>query len=254
MRGTTSMAGRSHWTPLKPMAHQPVVDWRACDQSRRRRSQPYESGSDFWNIIIALLDTLLRSYYAVYEFSDDPNCLLRIGQGVANDRLTLMDGTEIAVGDPIGTLHLWNEHLPRYCPLAGPELSWAAEIRRRLVTSLRTLAHHVDTDPLWRGVRGFRSEVAFSSRLGVSQLDRVARRHGFEWIAPGCSSRWSLHDLGNSIHAYGLARAFNPEAAVRQRFFRRYSELWISRRALLMRYGRSNHSGLPPVYETCSFE
>jgi hypothetical protein len=228
------------------MAHQPAVDWQARSQSRRRRNQPYESASDFWNVIIALLDTLLRSYYAVYEFSDDPNCVLRMGQGVATDRLTLMDGTEIAVGDPIGTLHLWNEHLPRYCPSAGPELSWAAEIRRRLVASLRALAHHVETDPLWRGVRGFRSEVAFSSRLGVLQLDRVARRHGFEWITPGCSGAWSLHDLGNSIHAYGLARAFNPEAAARQRFFRRYNELWISRQALLMLYSGTDRSGVPP--------
>jgi hypothetical protein len=91
-----------------------------------------------------------------------------------------MDGTAIEDGEPIGILHLWNEHLPRYSPAAGPELAWAAEIRRRLVASLQSLAQHVDTDPSWRDVRAFRGEVAFSSRRAVLQLDRVARRYGFE--------------------------------------------------------------------------
>lgn len=76
----------------------------------------------FWNEIIALIDNLLRSYYAIYEFTDDPNCILRIGRDVATEGIRLSDGTEIKVGDPIGTLHLWNEQLPGYNASAGPEL------------------------------------------------------------------------------------------------------------------------------------
>src|SRR5262249_46525945 len=100
-------------------------------------------------------------------------------------------------GDPIGTLHLWNEHLPRYNPGAGPDLAWAADIRRRLVESLQSLAQHAGTDPFWHDIKAFRGEAAFSSRLGTLQLNRVARRHGFECIVRGFSSGRPLRDLGN---------------------------------------------------------
>ena len=146
-------------------------------------------------------------------------------------------------GSKIGTLHFWNEHLPKYNPAAGPDLSWTAEIRRRLVESLQSPAHHVGTDPLWHDVQAFRGEVVFSSRLGVLQLERVTRRHGFECIAREYSSGRPLRDLGNCIYAYGLARAFNPGAGVRQRFFRRYDELWISQHTLRALYGEPNPSG-----------
>jgi len=219
------------------MVDQTAGRWPAPDHSRRFRGEPYGSAGYFWNDIIAQLDNLLRSYYAISEFSDDPYCILRIGRGVASDRILLIDGTAIEEGDPIGTLHLWNEQLPRYNPATGPELAWAAEIRRRLVESLQRLARHVAKDPLWRDVRAFRGEVAFSSSLGVLQLNRVARRHGFECIARGLSNGRPLRDLSNCIYAYGLARVFNPGAASRQRFFRRYDELWISRYKLLTLYG-----------------
>jgi hypothetical protein len=40
-----------------------------------------------------------------------------------------------------------------------------------------------------------------------------------------------------------LARAFNPGAASRQRFFRRYDELWISQHTLRTLYGGPDPSG-----------
>jgi hypothetical protein len=97
-------------------------------------------------------------------------------------------------------------------------------------------------DLLWHDVQAFRGEVVFSSPLGVLQLERVTRRHGFECIARGFSSGRPLRDLGNCIYAYGLARAFNPGAASRQRFFRRYDELSISQHTLRTLYGGPNPS------------
>lgn len=112
------------------MADQTAERWPAPGNSRPSRGEPYRSTGYLWNEIIAPLDNLLRSYYAISEFSDDPHCILRIGRGVASDRILLMDGTAIEDGEPIGTLHLWNEHLPKYNLAAGPNLTWAAEIRR----------------------------------------------------------------------------------------------------------------------------
>jgi YkoP-like protein len=194
-------------------------------------------GGGFWHGAVIFIDGLLQSYYDIFEFTRDPDCLLRLGVSTASERTVLTDGTVVEAGEPIGTLHLWNEHLPPYGLSAGPDIAWATEMRRRLIESLRFLADHVEADPLWHEVKAFRGEAAFSSRLGPSQLQRVARRHGFDCIARESSSVRALRGLGICICTYGLAWAFNPAAISRQRFFRPYHELWISRGTLQTLYG-----------------
>ena len=59
-------------------------------------------------------DALLRHLYQIREFTDDPNCLLRLAIKQAGTPLRLSDGTRIMPGDPIGELHLWNDHVPPF--------------------------------------------------------------------------------------------------------------------------------------------
>ncbi|MGE5271702.1 MAG: YkoP family protein [Thiohalocapsa sp.] len=186
-------------------------------------------GGEIWSSLVGSLDTILRACYGIYEFTDDPDCLLRIGLSLAREPVTLRDGTAIEIGDPIGCLHFWNEHLPRYSDL-GPDLRWAAEMRRRVLRSLMALAVYVEEEAAWRNVNAFRAYAAFSSRVGVLQLYRVTRRLGFEWVPGGPST---ARALAGSITGYGLTRAYNPAALARQPFFRRSHEIWISRAALL---------------------
>jgi hypothetical protein len=206
--------------------------WRSAFSDGAAKSDESWS-AEIWSSLVGSLDAVLRSYYGVYEFTDDPDCLLRIGMSLARERVTLGDGTSTEVGDPIGALHFWNEHLPRFSDM-GPELHWAAEMRRRLSLSLRELAAYVESDPQWRTVDAFMGYAAFSSRIGVMQLYRVTRRLGFEWV-PGSSS--TVRTLAGSITGYGLTRVHNPAALARQQFFRRAHEVWISRTTLLARYG-----------------
>jgi hypothetical protein len=195
-------------------------------------------GVDFWAAVIGSLDAVLRSCYGIYEFTDDPDCVLRVGLSLAREPATLMDGTVVNVGDPIGSLHFWNEHLPRYSD-AGPELRWAAEMRRRVVRSLIALAAHIEENPDWDGVTAFRGYAAFSSRLGILQLYRVTRRLGFEWVPGGPST---VRSLAGSITGYGLTLANNPAALARQAFYRQTHEIWISRSTLLALYGRAGRA------------
>jgi hypothetical protein len=213
--------------------------YTAIFHGRAARSVPTSPGAGFWHGAVIFIDGLLQSYYDIFEYTDDAACVLRLGLGSAGERTELVDGTVIEPGEPIGTLHLWNEHLPAYGGSGGPDIAWATEMRRRVISSLGALADFVETDPLWRGIGGFRGEAAFSSRLGPSQLQRVARRHGFDCIDREASGGRALRGLGICLCTYGLARAFNPAALARQRFFRSYHELWISRRRLLSQYGRS---------------
>lgn len=193
---------------------------------------------ELWAGSVGVVDALIRSCYGIYEFTDDPECVLRVGVGQARVAVTLTDGTRVKPGEPVGTLHFWNEHLPHYPP-EGPNLRWACAIRDQMWRSLRSLAEYVECEPSWRNIRALRGEYALSSRLGTPQVQRVGGRYGFEWVRPAdLSLLRRLHAVGEGVILWSLTRAFHPAALTRQPFMRDHHELWISRSALIGRYGR----------------
>ena len=192
---------------------------------------------ELWTGSVSLFDSIIRTYYGVYEFTDDPACILRVGLSQARAPVSLSDGTRIELGELVGTLHWWNEHLPRYS-LKGPDLRWACAMRHQVLHSLRSLADYVENDTAWREIRALRGEAALSTRLGRLQVQRVTGRYGFERVPTDFSVLRRLHALGEGFTLWSLTRAFNPAALARQPFLRDHHELWISRAALLGRYGR----------------
>jgi hypothetical protein len=194
---------------------------------------------EFWAGSVAWVDAILRSYYGIYEFTDDPACVLRVGLGQARAPVSLSDGTHVEIGEPVGTLHFWNEHLPRYSS-KGPDLAWACAMRDRVVHSLRAFSAYIESEAAWQEVRAIRTETAWPARLGASQIGRVFQRYGFERVPTDPSLRARLHGFGECFVLWGLTRAFNPAALPRQPFLRDRHELWISRAILLLRYARRN--------------
>ena len=73
---------------------------------------------------VGLFDAIIRTFYGLCEFTDDPACVLRVGLSPARAPVSLSDGTRVEIGELVGTLHFWNEHLPRFKP-GGPDLHWA---------------------------------------------------------------------------------------------------------------------------------
>jgi hypothetical protein len=194
---------------------------------------------ELWAGSVGWVDAKLRSYYGIYEFTEDPACVLRVGLSQARAAISLSDGTRIEVGELVGTLHFWNEHLPRYSA-KGPDLGWACAMRDRIVFSLRAFSDYIESEAAWREVRAIRTETALPARLGASQIGRVFQRYGFERVPTNCTLLARLHGLGECFVMWGLTRAFNPAALPRQPFLRDRHELWISRTTLLLRYGRRN--------------
>jgi hypothetical protein len=192
---------------------------------------------ELWAGSVSLFDSIIRTYYGVYEFTDDPACVLRVGLGQARTPVSLSDGTRVVYGELVGTLHWWNEHLPRYS-LKGPDFGWACAMRDQMLHSLRALAAYVESESAWRHIHALRGDAALSTRLGVSQVQRLAGRYGFERVPTDFSLPRRLHAFGESFTLWSLTRAFNPAALGRQPFLRDHHELWISRTALLGRYGR----------------
>lgn len=194
---------------------------------------------ELWAGSVGWADAILRSYYGVYEFTDDPACVLRVGLDQARAPVSLSDGANVELGELVGTLHFWNEHLPRYSP-RGPDLGWACAVRDRVTYSLRAFSEYVEDEPGWRDIRAIRTETALPARLGASQIMRVFQRYGFERVPTDPSLLARLHGLGECFVIWGLTRAFNPAALPRQPFLRDRHELWISRATLLLRYARRN--------------
>ncbi len=184
---------------------------------------------------IRRLDALLRSARGVYEFSSDPDCLLRLALGNSGREVVLADGTRIAAGERIGELHLWNERVPPM-PQAGPDLCWAVTMRLGLVYSLQLLAAHVENDPDWEDVRAFRGETAVDAQRGETH---PFTHLGFE-LQPlelvGPLKRFT--DFWENLYTWWLIWTFNP-ASLRSKHFwgLQRRQLWLSRATLLTRYG-----------------
>ncbi len=211
----------------------------AAPSPRSRFDFAAEAGRRYgwWVLLIGSLDSVLRACHGIRDYTDDPACVFRLGLVAARDAMTLADGTAIAAGEPVGTLHLWNEHLPPYTN-GGPDLAWASHMRRRVFLSLQLLADAVECEPAWQHVQAFRGDATLSRRLGETQIRRVAERYGFERVATPLTLLGQLHLIGDSFNAWALTSAFNPAALERQGFLRGRCEVWMSRRVLLARYGR----------------
>jgi hypothetical protein len=191
--------------------------------------------------LIYRLDALLRQLYRIREFTNDPGCLLRLAVKRASAPLTLSDGTRIMLGDPVGELHLWNDHL-LYFPSGGPTLGWARRAHASMVHSLSLLADHVQNAPEWQRVQAFYADVPISPKRSLASVRRVSQRYGFE---PALRRRtvWrSVHDVIESLLLGGLAYAYNPAASHRQKFLRHRQRIWIGRTTLIRLYGARGRS------------
>ena len=140
--------------------------------------------------------------------------------------VTLADGTRVRRGDRIGIIHFNNERIVSFhgdgsdTPLAG------LKVRRALLASLKELARQVAETDRYASVKAFTAQTIFHP--GTQHV-------GFE-ILPLPSSTWS-----RIVAAYerALVARYHPLGRERARRLRRRAAraTWISRDALLRRYG-----------------
>jgi hypothetical protein len=180
------------------------------------------------------LDRLLRRVQGIYEFGGE-HCLLRLAAIRAPAAVRLADGTAIARGERILALHLWNEHLP-LPDRRRPSFAWASRLRQEMLQSLWELAAYAQAYP--ESASAFCCRIAFADHRRRGKMIRIAAKLGFERLAPQDRlPGMRVHDLLENFWLLGLVFAFNPAALRRRAFFRERDELWISRKALIRRYG-----------------
>lgn len=186
-------------------------------------------------VLVRRLDALLRRQYAIREFSDEPMCILRLSRERAGRRLLLSDGTAIALGEPVGELHFWSEHMAAFAR-CGPDLAWAVETYRRLKLSFGLLAAALESDSKWRDIRAVFARWAFAGAFDASHQRRLIEEFGLDIFPPDGRIAHRLHDLMQDFLLWGMLRAFNPGALRSHDFFRSRQELWVSRPSLLARF------------------
>lgn len=195
--------------------------------------------------LIRGIDALLRRAYGVFEFSTSDHCLLRIAIARSRETVRFSNGVLIECGDPIATLHLWNEHLPPF-PENGPNFAWVARVRQQMFKSLAELAVYAESAYELENVHAFHARIAVTGSKRREKVSRIGAHFGFERVV-----RDSRRGLGYAVHQFfenfllwGLAWTFNPRSLRRRALIRQRDELWISKVALIRRYGRHGY-GVP---------
>ncbi len=190
------------------------------------------------------LDALLRRHYHIYEFSHDQGCLFRLSIIPSPENLTLSDGTQIHAGEPVGELHLWNEHMLQI-PKEGPDLAWALTFGRMLRRTLSDLAAYVESDPSLQGIKAFCGTGPLGSQTGLVHLSDLAQRAGFDVVnldsRAGPGQRFI--DFWKNLYVFGLIWAYNP-TSLKSKYLRGLQrlQLWISRETLISEHGEQKVS------------
>ena len=214
----------------------------ADEPDRALRAAPRTAGAEGrWSLphrLIRRLDAALRRFYGIYEFSDRPDCLLRVAVSRSERDVRLADGREVKRGAEILELHLWNEHLPKLEAL-GVGLGRLNALRGLISASLCELADHLAAEPALGRVEAVRARAALVSRSRTLKLLVVARTYGFETAdhVAGESLWRRFHAFCENFLICALTWTFNPAALRGNRLLRTRCELWASRDAFIARYG-----------------
>lgn len=189
-----------------------------------------------WLEWVFKLDGWLRKWQGIYEYTTDRRCLFRVEIGQADRAVTLADGTQIAAGDPVLVLHLWNEHIPSMGQ-GGPTVAWARHVTRAAHISLRELARYLQQHPELDDVVAICGDMHLGSTRQTDQFARLVSRYGFEAVDEGeAETSGALHRFGKNILVFLLVAATNP-VALRSTILRRFHKrVFISRAMLARRY------------------
>lgn len=185
--------------------------------------------------VIRWADASISRADGIVDFTDDPDCILRIAVRRTDAPLRLSHDV-IPAGATFLDLHFHNDHLLRD---DAHGLKWGARFRNRLVVSLAELAEALEREPRLADVRAVRGRLASPLGRRHAELARFAARFGFEPV-PDDHRHWTdtLHDLGENIWLVMLGLAFGARAHEHRALLRWRGDMWLSRERLIGRFGR----------------
>ena len=187
--------------------------------------------------LVFALDERLRRRNGVFDYVDQPDCILRLKIDVMQKEMVLSDGVRLRSGDRVVELHFRNEYFPAMSP-EGATIAWAREAAKRMDLSLRELSEYLDARPEVADVAAVRAVMPVRGEGQRRQIERIAHRFGFE-LVPEMGRRpirRLLSGLGQNAVGLLLVFASNPTAARIDVLLRGGAPLYVSRRKLADRY------------------
>jgi YkoP domain len=185
---------------------------------------------------VSACDNVLRRILRIREFSEQPDCLLRVAYRRCKGReLALQDGTKVRWGDSVCELHFWNEHVTSVLDVPGG-LGVGARLRTEMMNSLASLAVWAAINPELRDVRAFHARVCRALHGGRKEGDPLLERQGFTVLPRRPPLPGRIHDFLERMLMRALVWRFNPSPPHRRRMIARF-DIWISRDDLIRRYG-----------------
>jgi hypothetical protein len=188
--------------------------------------------------LVRAFDGYLRRRLGVREYSNAPQCILRLQLVTNKDDVLLVDGTRLRPGAHLIELHYWNEQMPALPTQRALRLGWARHLTSCFEQSLCELAQYMASQPDLNDVRGIRANMSPAGKKEADQLVRILCRYGFEWVPSPVpqSFRARLRRLGENMLISTLASTYNPDAGNTWTLSRGRMPLYISRQALERRY------------------
>jgi hypothetical protein len=195
-----------------------------------------DENRDLLDKLVIAFDRRQRRKLDIWEFSDDPECILRVGLTTARRGAELADGTVVRAGDTVGLLHLWNERIPQIPP-GGPDLAWGRTFKHLLVHSLRLLARYMVEDHTLDEIEAFGGDFPFKFTPGAVNMLRRLGMEVFDPVPPHNLTERVI-DFATRLWTWLMRRAFNPES-IRGRRLRDIHRrpTWLSRRAFIAHHG-----------------
>jgi hypothetical protein len=195
-----------------------------------------------WNLLragVRVIDSILRVFYRIETFSEDPACLLRISLGRSQGDITLSDDWEVKKDDPVLDVHLWNERLVIMLAEASG-IGVATRLLKDFEVSMKLLAAHLCRDRSPNPDLPLRAEFGFVTDIRPAKF--ILNRLGFDVLlkeSPGL--RFWRRAFWDNFYSFGLALAFNPDHMRGKRLADLLRiQVWMSPKRLEQRYLRPN--------------
>jgi hypothetical protein len=185
--------------------------------------------------LILAIDSLYLHSLDIVEFSQDPECLLKLQLGHA--RHSFRRGSfVVAKGDPILGLHVWNERVPPLPP-SGADLGWASQTLRRFKYSLRLAAREVQSNPHFKDICAVYGATALFSPERDSSSLHPMQRLGF-FVQPFQNMLGTFGEFWENLFSYCIMWTYNP-ASIRHKSITglHRTEIWMPVPEFLKRYG-----------------
>jgi hypothetical protein len=184
--------------------------------------------------LVFALDEQLRRRNGVFDYVDQPDCILRLKIDLMQREIVLSDGVRLCSGDRVIELHFRSETFPAMTQ-EGATIAWAREAAKRMELSLLELYNYLVSRSELADVEAVRAVMPVRGEGQRRQIERIASRFGFEFI-PETDPQPMRRRLGQNAVGLLLVLASNPRAASIGVLRRCGAPLYISRRKLADRY------------------